>query len=460
MTASGEPGGLTSVKATHPGGSHGDGGCTTVAATREVRLAVVMYGGSSLAIYINGVAQELLHLVRATAPATPELDEREPLRADDDLRETERVYRRLGQLMADESVAARFPKFASDDPDDDPFADPPAEILTRFLVDIISGSSAGGINGIFLAKALATNRDLDGLKQLWVSEGDIGLLINDKASGKGLPGVTVEDPPTSLLNGNRMYWKLLQAFESMDPLPASALSTLDEEEPVHTPLVDDLDLFVTTTDLSGLVLPIELADKVIGEPRHRSVYHFVYATERSSGSYRNDFVPTFNPFLAFASRCTSSLPFVFQPMTLESIDSIVRTFPRYQRDASALSGSDRWKRFISDYIFVDKDGNETNDFAKRAFGDGGSLDNKPFSYATERLAQRRADLPVDRKLLYVEPDPAGYVFGQAPKPPPDAIMNLLQQLVLLPRSETIREDLQRILDRNRRQSVSAVYSTH
>ncbi len=35
---------------------------------QEVRFAVVMYGGVSLAIYINGVAQELLRLVRATAP--------------------------------------------------------------------------------------------------------------------------------------------------------------------------------------------------------------------------------------------------------------------------------------------------------------------------------------------------------------------------------------------------------
>jgi hypothetical protein len=34
---------------------------------QEVRFAVVMYGGVSLAIYINGVAQELLRLVRATA---------------------------------------------------------------------------------------------------------------------------------------------------------------------------------------------------------------------------------------------------------------------------------------------------------------------------------------------------------------------------------------------------------
>jgi len=31
---------------------------------KEIRFAVVMYGGVSLAIYINGVAQELLRMVR------------------------------------------------------------------------------------------------------------------------------------------------------------------------------------------------------------------------------------------------------------------------------------------------------------------------------------------------------------------------------------------------------------
>jgi hypothetical protein len=40
----------------------------------EVRFAVVMYGGVSLAIYINGVAQELLNMVRATAPNTADDD--------------------------------------------------------------------------------------------------------------------------------------------------------------------------------------------------------------------------------------------------------------------------------------------------------------------------------------------------------------------------------------------------
>jgi hypothetical protein len=34
---------------------------------KEIRFAVVMYGGVSLAIYINGVAQELMRMARVTA---------------------------------------------------------------------------------------------------------------------------------------------------------------------------------------------------------------------------------------------------------------------------------------------------------------------------------------------------------------------------------------------------------
>jgi hypothetical protein len=46
------------------------GRAVEVKVEREVRFAVVMYGGVSLAIYINGVAQELLNMVRATASKT------------------------------------------------------------------------------------------------------------------------------------------------------------------------------------------------------------------------------------------------------------------------------------------------------------------------------------------------------------------------------------------------------
>jgi hypothetical protein len=83
-----------------------------------------------------------------------------------------------------------------------------ANIRTRFVVDVLSGTSAGGLNSIFLAKALVNNRSMDGLKRLWMEEGDINRLLNDKKSGWLPPG----SDPTSLLNSQRMYDKLLTAL--------------------------------------------------------------------------------------------------------------------------------------------------------------------------------------------------------------------------------------------------------
>jgi hypothetical protein len=53
-------------------------------------------------------------------------------------------------------------------------------VQSRFVVDILSGSSAGGINAIFLAKALASGQDVAHLRQMWIEEGDIDRLFNEE----------------------------------------------------------------------------------------------------------------------------------------------------------------------------------------------------------------------------------------------------------------------------------------
>ena len=45
------------------------------------------------------------------------------------------------------------------------------------VVDVIAGTSAGGINGICLAKALAHDLSLDGFRDLWFDRGDIDGLL-------------------------------------------------------------------------------------------------------------------------------------------------------------------------------------------------------------------------------------------------------------------------------------------
>src|SRR5437660_3942395 len=95
---------------------------------QEIRFAIVLYGGVSLAIYINGVVQELLRLVRSTSGLSPRYPGN-----------SEAVYRKLGQLLERGKVLGNEPDPA-----------PGAAIKTKFMVDIISGTSAGGINGIYL----------------------------------------------------------------------------------------------------------------------------------------------------------------------------------------------------------------------------------------------------------------------------------------------------------------------
>ena len=117
---------------------------------REIRFGVVMYGGVSLAIYMNGIAQELLYLVQSTAPGvTPKPGS------------TTAVYREIAQKLAGP---------ANDD----------GSLPLKFVVDIISGSSAGGINAVFLAKALACgNANLGKLADMWLKNADVDQLLND-----------------------------------------------------------------------------------------------------------------------------------------------------------------------------------------------------------------------------------------------------------------------------------------
>src|SRR5438270_11836170 len=100
---------------------------------KELRIALVCFGGVSLAIYMHGVGKEILKLVRAssalhaiTDPAAREearfLDRAD---RDDPEYDTESVYfdllREIGRI-----------------------------IRLRVVVDIIAGASAGGINGTML----------------------------------------------------------------------------------------------------------------------------------------------------------------------------------------------------------------------------------------------------------------------------------------------------------------------
>jgi patatin-related protein len=374
--------------------------------TQEIRFAVVLYGGVSLAIYINGVVQELLRLVRSTALPYPEL------------KFSERVYHELGSIL-EHGVIPRHDAAADQN------------VRTKFKVDVISGTSAGGINGVFLAKALANNSNIDALQDLWFDEGGIEKLLNDKGSYEG---VGKQPPETeSLLNSRRMYKKLLDAFDAVDGAGRAVAST--------SPLADEIDLFATTTDIEGVPVPIQLLDNVVFERRHRNAFHLRFRKHEA-----NDFEPDNNPFLAFTTRCTSSFPFAFEPMRLCDIDEFLTNHAVYATKRHCLSDSERWQKYYTNYLEGIFPG--ATRFPQRSFGDGGYLNNAPFSYAVDTLLTREADVPVHRKLIYVEPSPQ-HPEEQPPRTEkPDAIENSIAALVTIPGYQTIRNDLMRVLDRN------------
>ncbi len=404
----------------------------------EIRFGVVMYGGVSLAIYINGVSDELYQMACATPRAGYKLRrEGEP--------GTREIYRRLSWLVGNAALRRQFAAAlaARVSPGDVWHADWAAgQPRTRLVVDTIAGTSAGGINGVFLAKALANGEEFAPLRQMWIDEGDIGLLLNDKRSYAHLDVEPPPGPPKSLLNSDRMYLKLRNAMRAMGPIPVVELPAGAQEG--ESPLADRVDLFVTTTDIRGAPVPLRLFDRVVYEHRYKHSFHFAYpegemTTQRGDG-IRNDFALGNEAFLAFAARCTSSFPFAFEPMMLANLTRLEQSTPESLR---------RWDAFFSALPSAEV---AQGAHAYRAFGDGGYLDNKPFSYVVKSLAEHFADVPVQRKLVYIEPSPEELSGSQIPSAadPPDAIANAAAALTTIPWAEAIREDLQDVLGRNRR----------
>lgn len=399
---------------------------------QEVRFAVVMYGGVSLAIYINGVAQELYRLVRSTAPAYEYAENIQrkgvPPRlylTDAELKSSERVYRDL---------AKRIPAGRGRAYD-------PGKVRTRFVVDILSGTSAGGINSVLLGLALSLQKDFARAGRLWREVADIGGLLREKGSNEKLSPRPNREP-ISLLNGYRLY---LEARAAMDQMKEETPG--DNWRPAY---VEQLDLAVTATDLDGLPLPIRLShDTSIVERTHRTVFRFTHATENAIGEHHTDFKnlddTNLELMLGFAARATSSFPFAFEPVLLKDLTDLRRETergvpeppidPKMVLPVHARNGAD--------------------DLDRIAFADGGYLDNKPFSYATEALRSRRADLPVDRKLLYIEPHPIFETPEEHPaagkpeeKPDRQGVFTNVRSAVSLPRHETIREDVAAVGRRN------------
>lgn len=412
----------------------------------ETRFAVVLYGGVSLAVYISGVCQELLHMTRATsferwgeAPAPEEVAYRlASMLVDGDVADRSAARARIESVL-DEYEAA---------PGDDASrvdvlhrATATCRPRRRFFVDVLTGSSAGGLNAVFLSKALTHDQSIEHLTRLWVEQGGFESILNDQDAAR-LHDAAVSDhaeidvaPVRSLLSGDLMSLKLY-----------SALTDMDRDSPPGMHLVDALDCYLTTTDLRGLVLPVHLSDdRSVRETRHRCVFHLAYGTPLASGGQLDQLSTDWNRHLAFIARATSAHPAAFEPAQIVEYAGLLgSSVAHFDPSPDVTTDGFLARRMSPRLLYAPWDVH----MARRWYSDGGDMDNKPFSYVLHPLRNRRAEVPVDRQLLFVEPDPAEHRAELLPaeQRPPFGAVTL--GAFNLGRTENIREDIERVLDRN------------
>jgi predicted acylesterase/phospholipase RssA len=349
----------------------------------EFRSAVVFYGGVSLAIYENGVARAFYDAVKRRGVFGPLLD----------------------------------------------------ALDTRFVVDVISGTSAGGINGLMLAATLESRYDFGDTAELWRTAGGIERLLRPADGGRA----------ESLLDGEGYYYaELRKVFNAI-----CEQRTLDDESP------KEIDVFVTGTDMSGQRWSfVDGLKSEVETRRHNLVFHLKHRRGRKwlgvvpsaiGPRSAKDEASLQADVLASVARITSSFPGAFRPFTTGDL-----TWQRQTHSApEVLEGAegilDQSLEALSSSRLRGSDAETAHPLV-----DGGVLDNKPFGPVLRSIFHRMPGPSgelVRRTVFFVEPDPEKAMRRtRAPAP----IQVAVQSALTLPSHDSIVGDLQNVVAHNER----------
>jgi predicted acylesterase/phospholipase RssA len=311
----------------------------------EVRVAMALNGGVSLAVWMGGGAVELDCARRAHGGPEPIVGF-----------PTRTIYH---------AVCSAFAR--------------------RLVVDVMSGSSAGGINGALLAAASVHRRRLhpDYLRERWIALGDAGALLRKLSDAD----------PHSLMDGGYFYDKLRDTFREVIADDDRNIAPIEPAAPDPPPGLD-----VTTTNVYGE--DRRYKDSWGGEItalEYRARYRFREETDFTVDN------------LAVAARSSASFPLAFEPFVVD------------QDDAKRLAA------------FPDN----------RAVIDGGLLDNAPIAAAIELVKARPARGYVKRYLCYVNGAPKD-VTARKQDTPDDfepRLAKVLANVLGLPRSAPFADQL-------------------
>ncbi|MCZ6619662.1 MAG: patatin-like protein [Gammaproteobacteria bacterium] len=411
-------------------------------AKKELRLAIVIYGGASLAVYMHGVTKELLKLVRAS-----------------------KVLGEMGIEPAGDTTFTEGPDVRESDTEEVYF-----ELLKqinrkgefRVVIDVIAGASAGAINGVMLGKAVVNDTLLDAQTSVWLNKADVEYLERENVSrwqkwylypflrilSFWLPrdiGQNTETrgklarlarsswfrPP---FQGSRLCHHLLDALEEMIATRRPGSSLL--------PPGQRLDVYSSITDLIGYPRTIRLHEELVARELEHGTFCRLTHEETDVGRAVSDFTDGNNPGLVWAARASSAIAGAYAPFHHGEMKEVLR------------ARNKDWpceRRFLKENLFC-SDGTPAHkrfDPAKRYFVDGGIVNNKPFAIAMNALSQRAADRQVERYILYIEPDPCieGSVHSEYDLGYLSAIR---ASYSTIPRNQPILDDLNEIVAQDSR----------
>jgi patatin-related protein len=402
---------------------------------KELRLALICYGGVSLAVYMHGITREAWHLIRAS---------RAYLEGTAVTGSSEAVYRDL---------IAEMERLSG--------------VRMRVLTDIISGASAGGINGVFLAQAITTGQSLEPLTDLWLRNADVETLIDPDARplsrfskfwatpitwailrrrggavDKSVSEEAKDEVATKLSRFIRARWfkppfggrefsrLLLDALHSMAGT-GDGRGLLPSNQP--------LDLFVTVTDFHGHSEILRLnSPAFVTETEHRLTIGF---------STRGQTELAHIAELVFAARATASFPGAFPPFRVGELDSLLKI------TNTSWPSRDAFLQRILPQQFAAGEAEDT------ILIDGSVLANAPFSQAIDALRNRPARREVDRRFVYIDPKPGLPSFRlrrrasgeeEAEAKTPGFFATIFGATSDIPREQPIRDSLNAIEGRSQR----------
>lgn len=398
---------------------------------KELRIALVCFGGVSLAVYMHGVSTEVLKLTRASSRLHALRNRAERLASEfrggpDGENDTSSIYYELLREIG-------------------------RRLDLRVVVDIIAGASAGGINGTMLARALSHDLSSSALRDLWLDKADVTELLAPEARaqrfskfilrpviwlmGKFGTSELARDAEVrsklSLFVRSRWFKPPLDGQRMAELMYDGVIAMGEQADPQASllPRGQRLDLYVSLTDFYGCQQDILIHDpSVIHDREHRHVLHFSYR-QSASGKVKSDFKLSDAPGLAFAARATSSFPGAFPPTQLSDIDRLLAA-----KRADWPGRTAFLSRHFERYARVNIDPTNV------VFIDGGVLNNRPFHEAIRAVRGRPAYRQIDRRIVYVDPDPAS-AASAFHRQTPGFFSTLKGALSDIPRVEPVTDEL-------------------